>query len=213
MQFGRVRGLGFGFAVALVLAMTPVAAGASDESSDESSAEQYCQDQGGTPLEVQPYLFPESDNQVQLHGSMKVCQFVSVEDDDPAQLIVDLGTLYSEKPTLAGLAYLAQVPSSNSGPAGSNPAASYCPNDLGGTEQFGTSATGAWVGDFDPGMEAGYSQPLGNTVDLCVFADRSAISDFGIFYASEGIYRGVNLAEVMRYQPDSDTPDAFDTGS
>lgn len=209
MQIARARGRSFGIAVALLVVMMPVAAGASDE----SSAEQYCQEQGGTPLEVQPYLFPESDNQVQLHGSMKVCQFISVQDDNPTQLIVDLGTLYSEKPTLAGLAYLAQVPSSNSGPAGSNPAASYCPNDLGGTEQFGTSATGAWVGDFDPGMEAGYSQPLGDTVDLCVFADRSAISDFGIFYASVGTYRGVNLAEVMRYQPGSDTPDAFDTGS
>ena len=209
MQIARARGRSFGIAVALVVVMTSVVAGASDE----SSAEQYCQDQGGTPLEIQPYLFPESDNQVQLHGSMKVCQFINVQDDNPTQLIVDLGTLYSEKPTLAGLAYLAQVPSSDSGAAGSNPAASYCPNDLGGTEQFGTSATGAWVGDFDPGMEAGYSQPLGNTVDLCVFADRSAISDFGIFYASVGTYRGVNLAEVMRYQPDSDTPDAFDTGS
>ena len=209
MHNGRARGLSFGIAVALVLTVAPASAG----SSDTSSAEQYCQDQGGYPLEVKPYLYPDSDNQVQLHGSMKVCQFISVENDNPVQLIVDLGTLYSENPTLAGLAYLAQVPSSNSGPAGANPAASYCPNDLGGTEQFGTSAAGAWVGEFDPGTEAGYSQPLGNTVDLCVFADRSAISDFGIFYASAGTYRGANLSEVMRYQPGSDTPDAFDTDS
>jgi hypothetical protein len=26
-------------------------------------------------------------------------------------------------------------------------------------------------------------------------------------------YQGVNLSEVMRYQPGSDTPDAFDTDS
>lgn len=59
----------------------------------------------------------------------------------------------------------------------------------------------------------GDTEPLSDTVELCVFADRSAIDHFGIFYASDGTNRGVDLASVMRYQPDGDTPDVFATGS
>lgn len=207
MRTGRSGVIGLAGTLALTLALAPSAAA----DSHQTQAERYCEDNGGNVLRIKPYLYAGTENEVELAGTLEVCQFISTEDDDPVQLVVDLDTLHSEKPTLAGLAYLAAVPSSNSGAAGSNPAASYCPNDLGGTEQFGTSATGAWVGEFDPGMEAGFTEPLGPTVDLCVFADRSAIDDFGIFYASDGTYRGVDLASVMRYQPDDDTPDVFAT--
>ena len=209
MQIRRTQGISLGVAFALTLAVAPAAVG----SSHESDAEEHCSKQGGQVLELKPYLYPDSDNQVELGGSLHVCQFISVEGDNPVQLIVDLTTLHSKKPTLAGLAYLSQVPSSNSGVAGSNPAASYCPDDLGGTETFGTAATGAWVGALDPGMEAGFTEPLGTTVNLCVFADRSAIDEFGLFYASAGTVRGIDLSSVMRYQPDGDMPDVYAAGS
>jgi putative hemolysin len=196
-------------AIALTLAAAPAAVG----SSHQSDAEEYCSKQGGQVIELKPTLFPDSDSQLELGGSLHVCQFISQDGDNPVQLIVDLTTLHSEMPTLAGLAYLSNVRSSNSGPAGSNPAASYCPDDLGGTEQFGTAAAGAWVGALDPGMEAGDTEPLGDTVNLCVFADRSAIDEFGLFYASDGAVRGIDLSTVMRYQPDGDLPDVFATGS
>ena len=143
---------------------------------------------------------------------MNVCQFISADGDSPTQLIVDLGTLHGENPTLAGLAYLAKVPSSNAGAAGSNPASSYCPVDLAGTEAFGTASSGAWVGALDPGMEAGAEEPIGNTVNLCVFADRSAIDDFALFYHSDGTIRGIDLTTVMRYQPTADSTNPYSTG-
>lgn len=205
----RSRRASYGTAFVLMLAMTPAAVA----SSHESDAQDYCADQGGAVVELKPSLWPNTDNQVDLGGSLKVCQFTSQDGDNVEQLVVDLTTLHSEKPTLAGLAYLSAVPASNSGAAGSNPASSYCPVDLGGTESFGTAATGAWVGPLDPGMEAGDAEPLSDAIDLCVFADRSAIDGFGLFYASDGTFRGVDLASVMRYQPAGDLPDIFASDS
>jgi putative hemolysin len=201
--------MGVALVVPLLLAATPVVVG----SSHESDAQAYCAQQGGNVVELKPYLYPDSDQQTELAGSLRVCQFISEDGDSVEQIVVDLDTLYSEKPTLAGLAYLAQVPSSGSGAAGSNPASSYCPDDLAGTEEFGTAASGAWVGDLDPGMEAGTDQPLGDSVTLCVFADRSAIDEFGLFYASQGVVRGIDLTTVMRYQPDGDAPEVYASGS
>ena len=154
-------------------------------------------------MDLRPYLNAGQPDQVRLASKLEACRFSSGDGDATTQITVDLVTLNSKQPTLARLAYLAQVPSSDSGVAGSNPAASYCPNDLGGTEQFGTSTSGGWIDK---------SQPEGSqVVDLCVFADRSAIDDFGIFYAPSGDVRGVDLSTVMRYQPDGDMPDAFST--
>ncbi|MFV2061952.1 MAG: hypothetical protein ACC726_00380 [Chloroflexota bacterium] len=195
-----------GVAFALTLVVAPAAIGSSD-------AKEYCSKQGGEVVELKPYLNAGSSDQLELAGSLNVCQFISQDGDNPTQLLVDLNTLYSEKPTLAGLAYLSNVPSSNAGAAGSNPASSYCPVDLGGTEAFGTAGTGAWQGALDPGMEAGDTEPLSDTVNLCVFADRSAIDDFGVFYASDGTIRGIDLASVMRYQPGGDMPDIYASGS
>ena len=142
---------GLGLALVLTATLATTAGGATEP----MAAGQYCTDQGGDVVELTPYLQPGSDAEVELAGSMDVCQFISQDGDSPTQVVVDLATLHSKKPTLAGLAYLAQVPASGSGVAGSNPAASYCPVDLAGTEAFGTASSGAWVGALDPGMEAG----------------------------------------------------------
>jgi putative hemolysin len=189
----------------LTLALVPAAVAAADE----SSAEEYCTQQGGAVVGLKPYLNAGSDSQMELGGSLQVCQFTQQDGDNITQTVVDLTTLHSEKPTLAALAYIAAVPSSNSGAAGSNPASSYCPDDLGGTEQFGTTGSGAWVGELDPGMEAGDAEPLSDVINLCVFADRSAIDDFGLFYHAGGEVRGVDLTTVMRYQANEGTPDIY----
>ena len=206
MRVRRTPGLSLSvaIAIAITLAAAPVAV-----ANDHESQEEYCTAQSGQIVELKPTISPGSDSEVELAGSLNVCQFISQDGDSPTQILVDLNTLHSERPTLAGLAYLAKVPSSDAGAAGSNPASSYCPVDLGGTEAFGTAASGAWVGALDPGMEAGDTDPLGNTVNLCVFADRSAIDSWGLLYNSQGTVRGIDLATVMRYQPGDDSPQVF----
>ena len=206
----RARTTTIGLGIALALS-TAIATAASAQ--DQTAAEKYCTDIGGNVVELKPYLQPDSDAKVELAGSWNVCQFIKQDGDSPTQVVVDLQTLHAEKPTLAGFAYTAKVPSSNSGAAGSNPAASYCPDDLGGTEMFGTASSGAWVGALDPGMEAGDSEPLGNTITLCVFADRSAIDDWALLYHSQGTIRGENLEKVMRYQYKDATNNPFSTDS
>jgi hypothetical protein len=206
----RVRTTTIGLGMALVLASAFATAVSAQ---DQTEAEKYCTDKGGNVVELKPVIQPGTDSQVELAGSMNVCQFIKQDGDSPTQLIVDLQTLHAEKPTLAGFAYAAKVPSSNSGAAGSNPASSYCPDDLAGTEAFGTASSGSWTGALDPGMEAGDTEPLSDTIDLCVFADRSAIDDFALFYHSDGTIRGVNLEHVTRFQYKDSTGNPFSSGS
>jgi putative hemolysin len=205
MRIRQTLGTSVAAAAAAVLALATLATGASET----ADAEAYCGEQGGNVVALTPYLFPGSDQQVELGSIFHVCQFIGEDDGNPTQIAVDLLTLYSEQPTLAGIAYLSKVPSSDSGTAGANPAPTYCEEDLGGTEAFGSSAAGAWTGSLDPGMEAGATEPLGDTISMCVFADRSAIDEFGLFYASQGIVRGKDLSTVMRYQPDGDLTAIF----
>jgi hypothetical protein len=188
-------------AATLALVSAPVAA----QDSGQSDAAAYCESVGGTVVKRQATLNADGDESswVRLGEAFDTCMFTSGEGDSASQITVDLHTIYSEEPTLAGLAYLSAVPSSNSGAAGSNPASSYCPDDVGGTEAFGTAGTGGWVIE-DPGMDIQYL-----VVNLCVFADRSAIDDFGLFYHSAGEIRGIDLSTVMRYQPGEDMPDVF----
>jgi putative hemolysin len=197
-------------ALVTVLLLTLASAGVGK--SKENDSEKYCADKGGNVVELKPYLNADTDARVELGGSFKVCQFITQEGDNPVQVVADLSTVHSKYPTLAGLAYMAKVPSSNSGAAGSNPAASYCPDDLGGTEAFGSQGAGAWVGALDPGAEAGATEPLGDTIVLCVFADRSAIDEWALFYHSTGETRGTDLTSVMRYQASDTTPEVFATG-
>ena len=57
------------------------------------------------------------------------------------------------------------------------------------------------------------SEHLAQRVADCYSAVDRFFPACGLFDLTEGIYRGVNLSEVMRYQPGSDAADAFDTGS
>jgi hypothetical protein len=44
----------------------------------------------------------------------------------------------------------------------------------------------------------------------CLFADGSAIDEFGIFYYASGTVRGADLAPLFRYQPNGKLPAMFD---
>ena len=43
-------------------------------------------------------------------------------------------------------------------------------------------------------------------MSLCMFADGSAIDEWGITYYANGDVRGADLATKMRYQPDGSLP-------
>ena len=75
---------------------------------------------------------------------------------------------------------------------GGNPATAYCA-DLAASSAFGTGASGGgWVNDEDP---------IDTIVAFCVFPDGSYIDEWGLAYHSDGTLRGIDLAEVFRYQP------------
>ena len=126
-----------------------------------------------------------------LGGSTEMCRF-QTDDEAKSRIYVDLVTLTSKEPTLAGLAYLAQVPMP-SVTGGANPATGYCSKELGGSSTFGAigAAGGGWVAKDDPDDVV---------VALCVFPDQSFIDEWGLAYHSNGEIRGKDLTTVMQYQ-------------
>jgi putative hemolysin len=171
------------------------ASSATDAGSAGSStaAGEYCTSSGGEVQTAHPYWNTNADQSdwLALAGSVELCRFTSDDSDPQAQtrIYVDLNTLYSEQPTLAGVAYLSKVPATPPAQPGANPASSNC-TALGASSQFGAGA-GGWTTEDDPQT----------VVSLCVFPDLSFIDEFGIFYYSDGTVRGADLAEIMRYQP------------
>lgn len=136
-----------------------------------------------------------SGNPLILAGARQFCQFTS--EKDGSQINVLLGTLYTKKPSLAALAYYAEV---QMGTCNGNPASCYC-TLLGGSDLFGgaTGAGGGWV------LKTDYADVL----EACIFPDMSSIDSWGLAYHSEGIVRGKNLAKVLRYSdPYDERPDA-----
>jgi hypothetical protein len=47
-------------------------------------------------------------------------------------------------------------------------------------------------------------------MNLCVFADMSAIDEFGIWYYAAGTVRGADLAPIMRCRPGDQLPVMFE---
>jgi len=188
--------VGLGTAVLLTLAMTALRApmktvyGAGDgavvaDDGFHGKAAKYCVSKGGE-LELRtPYYGTNDPNPLRLDGARWFCQFTA---KDGSRIHLLLTTLYSPQPTLAALAYYAQVPL-GTGCTG-NPASCYC-SLLGGSDLFGgiSAAGGAWVlkGAIDEDLEA------------CIFPDLSSIDSWGLAYHSAGIIRGRNLANVLRY--------------
>ena len=169
--------------------------------SDVAAAAAYCVDQGGQVQTRTADLGTNGDQQgwLALGGTTDMCRF-QANDDGGSRIYVDLNTLYSAQPTLAGLAYLAKEPMAPSA-GGANPATGYC-SDLGGSSAFGSGGAsgGGWVSTDDP---------VDVVVALCVFADLSFIDEWGLAYHSNGDIRGADLATVMKYQPGADVPPVF----
>ena len=179
----------------------------SDPSGDSDAlidAEQYCTDQGGELVTRHATGNTNGDPStwLRLAGEITLCEFESTADGNTTRISVDLVTLSSEQPTLAALAYLSKVPPVMPDEPSANPAAYNCDVGLGGARDFGNSpaSSGGWVDE---------NQETFTVMDLCVFADMSAIDEWGITYYSQGAVRGADLATKLRYQPDGGLPSVF----
>lgn len=153
----------------------------------DSAAADYCTENGGAVETRYPFYDTNSDNPLQLAGSLPVCTFTA---EDGSRITVGLDTLYTEAPTLAALAYRAQTPL-EPGPPSANPSSIYC-TQLGGTDVFGgvSGAGGSW------GLE-----DAADAISLCVFPDLSVIDSWGITYHSDDTIRGAALTDLFRYRP------------
>jgi putative hemolysin len=158
---------------------------------DLSKAEAYCVKKGGEVDVREPYFNTNDDqkNWFRLAGDRGFCKFTSKKDG--SRIFVELSTLYTESPSLAALAYYAEVPL-NSGCKG-NPA-SCCCSQIGGTDLFGgiNANGGGWVKKSDP---------VDTVLEACIFPDMSIIDSWGLTYHQfGGIIRGKDLSKVLRYK-------------
>jgi putative hemolysin len=167
-------------AVVLTMQMPSYAAPAPSKAAD------YCVTQGGVVQTRIPEYGTNGDDPLVLSGQADFCRFTSAKDGSQINLL--LSTLYTEKPTLAALAYYAKV--QLGGDCSGNPASCYC-TQLGGSDLFGgiDAAGGGWVLKTDPE----------DVLETCIFPDLSTIDSWGLAYHSAGIIRGKNLAKVLRY--------------
>ena len=111
------------------------------DSDQHRDASKYCVSKGGE-LELRtPYYGTNNPNPLKLAGPRWFCQFTA---KDGSRIHVLLTTLYDTEPTLAALAYYAQVPLGTG--CNGNPASCYC-TLLGGSDLFGgiNLAGGSWV--------------------------------------------------------------------
>ena len=179
------------------------ASGSAGSAPSEAAMEQYCEQSGGQVQGRDPYWNTNSDQSqwLALAGSATMCRF-QADDEAKSRIYVDLTTLSSTEPPLAGLAYLSKVPMP-SGVGGGNPATLYCSKELSASSSFGGGAAGGgWVELTDPDDVV---------VSLCVFPDGSFIDEWGLAYHSAGDVRGKDLTTVMKYQPSGALPPVFPT--
>jgi len=136
-----------------------------------------------------PYYNTNSDPSqwLVLAGGESFCQYT--RKSDGSRIHISLSSLYAKEPSLAVLAYYAQVPWNGQG--NGNPASFYC-TQLGGSDSFGgvNPFGGGWVkfGAIDEVLEA------------CIFPDNSTIDSWGLLYHSVNIIRGKNLAYVLKFK-------------
>ena len=188
-------------AVILLLANTP--AQAADDDATVAAATpltpaEYCVRKGGEVDVREPYFNTNDDNEqnwLQLSGARQFCKFTLKKDG--SRIHVLLTTLFTEKPSLAALAYYAQVPFSGS--CNGNPASCYC-TQLGGTDLFGGI-------NFNGGGWVQKSDPIDTSLEACIFPDMSTIDSWGLAYHAYGIVRGKTLENLLRIKtPYTSTP-------
>jgi hypothetical protein len=146
----------------------------------------YCVKTGGVVQTRIPEYGTNGGNPLILSGHADFCQYTS--QDDGSNINVLLKTLKTKQPTLAALAYYAQV---QPGSCQGNPGSCYC-TLLGGTDLFGgiNAAGGGWVLESDPN----------DVLETCIFPDLSSIDSWGLLYHSQNIIRGTDLSTVLRYK-------------
>jgi putative hemolysin len=155
---------------------------------DPAAARAWCEAKGGQVQVRQAYFGTNDDvsEWIDLGRSIELCRF-QADDEAKSRIYVDTITLASLTPTLASAAYLARV-QNELDPAKGNPATQDC-IALGGTSVFGPGASGGgWVATEDPDDEV---------VALCMFADGSAIDEWGITYHAAGTIRGADLEPLF----------------
>jgi hypothetical protein len=170
---------------------------------ERTAGEQYCLDAGGMLVERVATWNTNADPPawLQLAGRTTFCEFERGDGDQTTRISVDLVTLSSQQPTLAAIAYLSDVHTTQPARPSANPAQFSCREDFGGASAFGSSAAGGgWVDT---------SQPTFVVMDMCVFPDLSAIDAFGLWYHANGVVRGADLAAELRYQPGDELPAIF----
>jgi len=173
--------------VALVALSAGVSAPAFADSAPSTKGDAaYCVKKGGVVQTRIPEYGTNGNNPLTLSGSADFCQFTS--QSDGSQINVLLSTLHTDQPSLAALAYYAQVPLGN---CQGNPGSCYC-TLVGGTDLFGgiNAAGGGWVLNTDPN----------DVLEACIFPDLSSIDSWGLAYHSAGIIRGTNLAHALKYK-------------
>ena len=181
------------FAAAVFLpAITPVEAGSGEQAQAEAGTTltpaEYCVKKGGEVDVREPYFNTNADEAswLRLSGARQFCKFTSKKDG--SRIFVLLTTLYTEQPSMAALAYYAQVPITGS--CNGNPASCYC-SQLGGSDLFGgvNLNGGGWVKKSDP---------VDTVLEACIFPDMSTIDSWGLTYHSVGIIRGKDLSKILR---------------
>jgi hypothetical protein len=182
----NIRTIGLGFAIAAGVFIAQVSMAGAAQLTNDIDAGAYCSKKGGVVETRLPAYGTNGGNPLILAGKREFCQFTS--EKDGSQINVLLGTLATRSPSLAALAYYAEVQLGN---CQGNPASCYC-SQLGGSDLFGgiTGAGGGWVLDTD----------YNDVLEACIFPDMSSIDSWGLAYHSEGIIRGKDLAKVLRYQ-------------
>src|SRR6202171_5306919 len=154
-------------AIAVFLSATsPVQAGSaksanSPDATDLGRAADYCVKKGGEVDTRAPYFNTNADQKswLRLSGNRNFCKFTSKKNG--SRIHVLLSTLYSDKPTMAALAYYAKVP--YGGSCNGNPG-SCSSSQLAGTNRFvGINLNGGgWV------MK---SDPVDTVLEACIFQD------------------------------------------
>jgi putative hemolysin len=143
---------------------------------------------------------------LQLGTPAHFCEFEAqpgTTADADSRIAVGLGTLYSEAPTLAALAYLKPPPIGEIS-AGVNPAPVYCSQLGGSSSPTGpdNAAGGGWVNE---------AEQVFVVMAVCVFPDGSMSDEWGLTYHANGDIRGADLSSILRYQPET-VPDVFVEG-
>ena len=180
------------------------ASGSGEPAIDDVAARQYCTDKGGQLVDRIATWNTNADTpaQLPLAGRLTFCEFQSGSGNETTRISVDLTTLSSERPTIAAVAYLSRIGPVVPDTPSENPAIYNCNQGLGGSAAFGnTAAGGGWLDE---------GQPVFKVMQMCFFADGSAIDAFGIFYYADDAIRGTDLAPLFRYQPGGKLPAMFE---